>query len=156
MKEVILKYCGVLLLFLVGFVYSGNAQSLPSGSAGIVYTYDAVGNRIDRKYIVNNTAETVESKLSKDSVQVKSVQKNNLIKVNALYPNPTTGKITVSLMKPVNNASVEIFDASGRLIFRSHQSGGILRFNLGQYSDGIYFLHLSDNGNFVNLKVIKK
>jgi len=155
MKELILKYFGVLL-FLVGFVYSGNSQSLPSGSAGIVYTYDAGGNRIDRKYIVNNTAKTVESILSKDSVQVKSEQYNNLIKVNALYPNPTTGKISVNLMKPVNNASVEIFDASGRLIFSSHQSGSLLRFNLGRYSDGIYFLHLRDKGDFVNLKIIKK
>ena len=155
MKEVVLKYCGVLL-FLAGFVYFGNAQSLPSWSAGIVYTYDAVGNRIDRKYIVNNTAKTVESILSKDSIPVKSVQYNNLIKVNALYPNPTTGNITVGLMKPVNNALAEIFDASGRLIFSSYQSGSLLRFNLGRYSNGIYFLHLRDKEDFVNLKIIKK
>ena len=144
------------LIFSILIVTKVRAQTIPSGSVGIVYTYDATGNRIDRKYVANNSPSETAGINNKDSSLIKTKNSFKTIQVNALYPNPTTGKVTISLVSPVDNATVQIFDAAGRLILQNKQSGNQLKVDLSRYRAGIYFLHLLQKEGYLNLKVIKK
>lgn len=66
-----------------------------------------------------------------------------------LFPNPTTGKITIN---GIEISEIEIFDAQGKLLFKTTES----EFNISNFSNGIYFLHLKTENNHVLVKPIIK
>lgn len=150
--------------FLIFSSFSNlHAQGLQPGECGIMFTYDATGSLIKREYICNNTGE-VMNKLSKtelsknDSVSIQkiSVAKEEIIKVNAIMPNPTTGMFTVSLATPLNNANVLLLNANGSVIEKIRHSGSTLSFDISNQAAGIYFVRIAYEGNVLTFKIIKQ
>ncbi|HTN39095.1 MAG TPA: T9SS type A sorting domain-containing protein [Arachidicoccus sp.] len=146
-----LTVCSILLIILYQSMVV-KAQSIPVGSVGIVFSYDAAGNRTKAEYVVNNTQATVKE-ISAISVKEKGVQ---ILKVDALYPNPTTGRITVRLVKPLNKGHVQILDISGHALVNGIENGSILSFNLSGYPAGIYLLYINQDRQKVTMKILKR
>jgi len=76
--------------------------------------------------------------------------------VDALYPNPTTGKFFIEFSKALNNVDVYIIDVSGKMIKRSKGNGYKLDFDLSNVAAGVYFIRITDGKNVVTKKVIKQ
>jgi hypothetical protein len=71
-----------------------------------------------------------------------------------LYPNPTSGAVTLEL-GGVNVASIRIYDARGRLLEALNQCSGNCRIELGMFEDGLYQLViLTEEGKTVTKPVV--
>ena len=56
-----------------------------------------------------------------------------------IFPNPTTGKVSIHLPEDITNAEIEIKDYSGKSILKQNiEKETIL--NLSSFSSGLYFL----------------
>jgi hypothetical protein len=111
----------VIALF---FAVAGFAQQLPWGTCGIVNVYDGAGNRTKRVYFCNN-GDPYPSKQNPSNAEVMEYQM-----VDALYPNPTTGKFSVTFSKPLQNAIISVTDVNGKPIQKFNASGDKVDFDL--------------------------
>lgn len=75
------------------------------------------------------------------SLSASAVKKPSEISV---FPNPSTGNVSIQLNKPVTNANLKIFDLSGKLIF-SQEKINNNQFEVTNLKSGIYIVHMSEN-----------
>lgn len=150
MKKLILS----IIVLWAGFAASLKieAQTLPSGSCGIVYTYDAAGNRTKREYVCNNSSGAILEMLAGD----QKIQNDHIIQVDVLYPNPTSGKFSITFSKALRKASISLTDVNGKIIRRFYSSGNKVDFDLSSVASGIYFVTINDEGNIIRTKVEKQ
>lgn len=59
-------------------------------------------------------------------------------------PNPASGPVTVTLSSEVNNASLVLFDITGKLLEKQHVNGKTFTVSRGDRPDGFYFIALYD------------
>lgn len=159
------KFFFILSTLIFLQVADTKAQGLSPGECGIMFTYDATGSLIQRVFFCNNTGAIIYQATRSGNNQTDSVAKGNnpeslakeeIIKVNALMPNPTTGQFTVRLAKALKNENVLIMDENGKIIQKSKKSGSELNFDIGSSPAGIYFLKIESNGKRISLKIIKQ
>ena len=123
------------------------SQQLPANTCGIVNVYDNAGNRTKRVYFCNNGP----------AYPARKVQATEEIQqVDALYPNPTTGKFVVTFSRALSKATVYIIDVNGKSISRFIASGNVVEFDLSTSPAGVYFIRIDDAGNIILKKVIKQ
>ena len=72
------------------------SQEIPSGSCGLLMTYDAAGNRIKREYYCNNGSNRIAAPELAKQQEAASV---GFEEVDALCPNPTTGRFYIAINK---------------------------------------------------------
>ncbi|MCB9193447.1 MAG: T9SS type A sorting domain-containing protein, partial [Flavobacteriales bacterium] len=66
----------------------------------------------------------------------------------ALYPVPASTELFLSLPAAVRGATVEIFDALGRIVDEQHPTGSKIRFEVADLAPGTYGLRITDaNGH---------
>jgi hypothetical protein len=143
----------ILVLLITGVLMSlaTFAQQLPSGTCGIVCTYDASGNRLKRVYFCNNGTDPYPTRVETTAKTTEEVQQ-----ADALYPNPTSGKFYVTFRIALNKATVYIMDVTGKAISRFTASGNTINFDLSSSPGGIYFIRIDDGGNTILKKVVKQ
>ena len=142
----------LILASLLFITVSCFAQQLPANTCGIVNIYDAAGNRTKRVYFCNNGMDPYPTKVAGQRAGVtEEVQY-----VDALYPNPTTGKFFIEFSKALNNVDVYILDVNGKMIRRSKGNGYKLDFDLSNVAAGVYFVRITDGTNVVTKKVVKQ
>ena len=79
----------------------------------------------------------------------------NLINLFVLYPNPSSGLITILLTEnPVNSWSIRITDLTGKLISQSLEKGVSSNQDLSSFESGIYLIEININGMVRTEKVI--
>ncbi|HRN55945.1 MAG TPA: T9SS type A sorting domain-containing protein [Agriterribacter sp.] len=145
-----IKY--LLTIVITLFTLFSFAQEIPVGSCGLLMTYDAAGNRIKREYYCNNSSNRISNpELAKQQEAANA----GFEEVDALYPNPTTGKFYITFSKAVDNATVQIVDANGKVVQRLKGSGTRLEFDLSSQPGGTYFIIIQTAGTVINKKVIK-
>ena len=158
----------ILTVILIAVSFCGFSQQIPVGSCGIVHVYDASGNRIKRTYFCNNgsnpyparmqnqqTTELPSDSLSSGLTLLKS-QSIEFQVIDALYPNPSTGKFFVTFSKPLRNATIFITNANGKTILQFKSSGNRVNFDLSSVPAGVYFIKINDSGNIFTKKVVKQ
>lgn len=139
-------------LMIIFLTISSFAQEIPSGSCGLLMTYDAAGNRIKREYYCNNgSGRIAQEQLSKD----QDVASTGFEEIEALYPNPTTGRFYITFSKPMDNSIIQILDVNGKIIQYLKGSGTRMEFDLSNQTSGTYFVLINTNGVIINKKVIR-
>lgn len=147
-----MKWKTLLTFLSVLFTFSLGAQQLPTGACGIVNVYDAAGNRTKRVYFCNNGSDPYPTKIMQEDTKTTV----DILPVDALYPNPTTGKFVVTFGKALNNASVAILDVNGKVVSQFRASGNQVDFDLSRAADGVYFVRINDGGKLISKKVVKQ
>ena len=150
-----------IIFCVIGFFCTVNvfAQQLPFGTCGIVNIYDAAGNRTKRVYFCNNgdpypqknQTPSTETEINTDKPQTQEFQY-----VDALYPNPTTGKFFVTFSKSLTDAFISITDNTGRILSRFKVSGNKIDFDLSPYASGMYYVRIEEDGKTITKKIIKQ
>ncbi len=68
-----------------------------------------------------------------------------------LYPNPSSGLVTVRCTKAAANGRLEVFDINGRLVFQKTVSNnGPFQFDASEMNNGIYMVRLTANAQVVD------
>lgn len=122
------------------FAQINTAYSIVLDGMGNLYIADMYNERI-RKVSVANVTEIAE--------------KNNSFNV-ALYPNPTQDFLNVNL-DGNGFSEVKIIDVIGRVIYSNsldtNQQNMKLQINLGEVSNGIYFIQISTITGIINKRI---
>lgn len=140
----------ILSIFILVIFYTvGYAQSLPSNTCGIVYSYDAAGNRTQRTYICNNGLRT-------EAITPEKENTGEIMQVTALYPNPTTGQFRVTFTKGLQQAQVTFIDLGGHVVQQRTVSGNLVNFDVSSFPAGMYWIKITDGDNRLMFKVIKQ
>jgi Secretion system C-terminal sorting domain len=148
-KKTITTFLAVFIA-IIGF-----AQQIPLGSCGIINHYDAAGNRIKRFYYCYNGGPYQGRAINKNEL-TKADETTEFQNVDALYPNPTTGKFSVTFSKELKNAIVYLTDLQGKVILQFKASGSKVDFDISGVAAGAYFVRIEDNGKVITKKVIKQ
>ena len=171
-----MKNKGIHLIIFMLYASFGYTQQLPLNTCGIVNTYDASGNRLRRLYFCNNgidiyptrTSSTIITSNPKGTGKGQTNNTSNISNskhpkvswefqsVDALYPNPTTGKFSVTFSKALHNAGISVTDVHGKIILRFTAIGYKVDFNLSSLAAGTYFVKINDGGNVISKKVVKQ
>ncbi|MFT3751311.1 MAG: T9SS type A sorting domain-containing protein [Agriterribacter sp.] len=115
-------------------------------------TYDAAGNRIKREYYCNNGSNRISAP---EFAKEQDAASADFEEVDALYPNPTTGKFYVTFSKAIDNSIVQVVDVNGKVIQRVKGHGTRLEFDLSNQPGGTYFVIINTSGTSINKKVLK-
>jgi hypothetical protein len=124
-----------------------------SKAQGISFTYDAAGNRIQRMIVFKSTEANM------DSTAVTKPHTDNLGEMKIIiYPNPTSGKLSVELENIPNGETGEIamYNMEGRLIQQTGSLEPINHLDLSTYQKGIYILRITVGQKVSEWKVIKQ
>ena len=78
---------------------------------------------------------------------------NYSLKAN-IYPNPTTGNVTVE--SDAINADITVFDAFGKLMMTSKVATERTELNFSEFAPGIYMVRIANNNGITTIKVVKK
>ena len=73
----------------------------------------------------------------------------------SIYPNPTSGLVTISSSKSI--ANIDVFDVTGKLVYcqQNNIKQNITSLDLSNLSNGIYFIHAeTENGGVSKSKVV--
>ena len=124
-----------------------------SKAQGISFTYDAAGNRIQRIIVFKSTEVNI------DSIAVAKPLTDNLGEIKiTIYPNPTSGKLSVELENIPNGetAKIAMYNIDGRLIQQTGSLEPINHLDLSDYQMGIYILRITVGQKVSEWKVIKQ
>jgi uncharacterized membrane protein len=142
------------------------AQQIPVGMCGIVYIYDANGARVKRTYFCNNgldpypTARVVAIAFanSTDRNKIPEEKGNTAMfeKIEAIFPNPTSGKFFITFSNTLVNANISIVDALGRIVYQNKGNGNRLEFDISNFATGIFYVRIEENGKTITQKIIKQ
>jgi hypothetical protein len=152
----------IFILVICMFCQIPNVKAqLQPGECGIMFTYDATGSLIQREFICNNSGTVMNRKAnntvnSNDSISVSSLADEKIIKVNALMPNPTTGRFTITLSNSLKNGKVMLLNANGKIIENKKENGYTITFDISNQSSGTYFVRVENEGKVFTFKVIKQ
>ncbi len=76
--------------------------------------------------------------------------------IDALYPNPTTGKFSVTFSRALNLAEVSITDLNGKTLNTFKGNGHKIDFDLSILPSGVYFIKVKDGSSVISKKVVKQ
>jgi hypothetical protein len=135
-------------------VLNHNINIWEAGVYYINYTLtDPSGNKammVTRPVFVNYPPNCQNTYLSTANV--------SLDEAVSVFPNPTSGKVTLSYMLQNNKpVSVEVFNVSGSKVasFNNLKSGlGHTEINLAQFGNGVYMIRLSNDGQTTTKRVV--
>lgn len=151
-KKKLLLSVVAITLYLLNY-----AQQLPLGTCGLVYTYDAAGNRLKRVHFCNNGTDPYPTRIAPASNNTAESKITEEIQVvDALYPNPTTGKFVVTFSKELKNAKIFLTDVNGKVVQQLVGNGYQVHFDLSTMPAGVYIVRIEDGGLVITKKVIKR
>lgn len=157
-----MKYFFLLLLVSFFIIPSLSAQTIPYGQCGLQYTYDAAGNLISREYFCNNmpdggrTGNPVKTDSNFQKLETINGAHTIVQQIEALYPNPTTGRFNVSLVQAMENATVRIIDLNARVLQQFKMSGTLIQCDISTLPSGVYYILIVDKNGTISKKIIKQ
>ena len=148
-----MKQLLTLILITTGFL--GNAQDY------IEYSYDAAGNRTERRLISSepdrdngNTSNTDQYAEQEDATEHKDATTKSALTSGthtgaSIYPNPTTSFVDIdlgSLYASDVAQTFEVIDFNGKVVQRFEISSQSSTLKLDGYRSGIYYIHFKNDG----------
>ena len=73
-----------------------------------------------------------------------------------VYPNPTSGMVTMNFGKEISNGSVNLIDAQGRIVLANEVNGKNHTLDISSFAKGIYTVVLIDENASQQIRIIKE
>jgi hypothetical protein len=74
--------------------------------------------------------------------------------VSNLYPNPTNGLLKIQLASDVSEATVELFDLNGKMVYKTSLNSVETTLDLRENKSGIYLIKVITENNVFNEKIV--
>lgn len=142
-------------------IYNGSSEFFPELSPGVGLTGSANPGTF------NSTAPdgSLTFKFTSDQAEVASgwnatitctgtlgVEETNFLDYS-YYPNPTTGKVTISSKDAITE--VAVYNLQGQLLFNQKMNDLTTNVDISQFATGTYFFKLRFNEKEANFKILK-
>ena len=116
----------------------------------IEYTYDAAGNRILRQ-AVRTTQPNISPQQHEERIVIP------ILKMS-IFPNPTTGPVTIEIEKlsSEDSCTAVVYNIAGTQILSQPIHSTFTCVDLSQYPAGYYILQVTLNGANNSFKIIKE
>lgn len=76
--------------------------------------------------------------------------------IEAAYPNPTTGQLTITTSVLLNKATIQVTNGLGETVIEKKQySGSSLLLDISAITPGVYFIQINNEGNISRKKILK-
>jgi len=122
-------------------------------SQNYYYDYDGSGNRTLRTIALSKSTRS-----SDDTKKTKEyMEKIENLEIS-LFPNPTSGEITVKLknLDVATSSAIYLFDNTGRLLESRTELHEENLFDLSGFSRGIYFMRIFAGKHKIEWKIVKE
>ncbi|MEZ4772747.1 MAG: T9SS type A sorting domain-containing protein [Bacteroidia bacterium] len=116
-----------LLLFFLSLPLAAFAQIGPPCTPEVVLSYDAAGNRIQRKEICDENPP--QNRLENPQAAL------------LVYPNPHDGRFSVRITNDID-VQIWLYDRQGRLILSAGLPPEGLKIDLSAHPAGVYYLRV--------------
>jgi len=119
----------------------------------VKYSYDHVGNRVQRKLDISNPSTQRSSNIE--------AEKNGLEKANKLgmsvFPNPSSDKVNLKIANApdATQATLLLLDAGGRELYSKNMDQGIDEIDMSEFKPGVYFVKVIVGKEILFYKVMK-
>jgi len=90
----------------------------------------------------------------KDPVDIPVIEKQN--REVLIYPNPVSDEVRITLPDETENAHIQLFDLTGKVIFSTEQSQKTGTYPVAHLNKGIYIVIIKGNDLFASQKIIVK
>jgi hypothetical protein len=145
----------ILILFLAGLSFLFQNMTAQT----ISYTYDASGNRIERKVISLLKSGHLTDTTKSESFKQEALEDQLGAQKILIYPNPVKENLTIEFRGkvPASHVTVYLYTQTGRLL-KSFVAGDNVSssVNLSGYPAGIYILRLSVQDKVSEWKIAKE
>ncbi len=108
------------------------------------------------------TVTVTESGCSSDALVTITVMNCNGIEeiennTISIYPNPTNGLLNVSIINKTSDMNlIEIYDSMGKLVVKENLVNDLSSINVNHLSNGIYFIKIKTDKEFITKRIIKQ
>jgi hypothetical protein len=140
--------------------YSGFQMSI--GEPELQYSYDASGNRTDRRVEFASFTQAGEQEEEEEIIYIEKLSYSGGIeKPEAdirIYPNPTRGQFAVEIgsFSGITTGEVSLTDANGKILDKKEISTGKLNFDISRELPGIYLINIRLGEKISTWKIIKQ
>lgn len=142
------------------YIYNGpdefSAPLTPSGLTGItnpgVFNSTSFDGSLTFKFISDQFENTPGWNATITCTGTLGEESNNFLDYS-YYPNPTTGKVTISSKDAITE--VAVYNVQGQLLFNQKMNELITNVDISQFAIGTYFFKLKINDKEVNFKILK-
>lgn len=124
-----------------------NTSLKKSNTDDRTYEETAIGNQTIYEYNVyalysnGKKSDPVYVKVDMNDLSTSEVKNTDL----KIYPNPSDGRFIIEAKSSIHSLKAEVYDVSGKLIFKNDFKTNKVDLNLTQYPKGTYILNLLDN-----------
>ncbi len=144
------KYIVIFSATLLGF---GKVKG-QSGILAASFTYDLVGNRIERKIICIGCPKPADTAQGGHAFQQPAADGP----IVDAYPNPAESELFINNRKWKENdkAAVTVFDVAGKLILERHETKAVFSMPLNDIVPGTYMVRYDLNNTAIQVwKIVK-
>ncbi|MDR1758201.1 MAG: T9SS type A sorting domain-containing protein [Bacteroidales bacterium] len=127
------------------------------------YATDKIGGKNGTATELSNvTAATARVHVTGAAIQSPGINPNSIATLHlgepsvTIYPNPAKNEIQISMDGMEGATTVSIYDITGKVLdqFEANASNRVVKRNVEHFSNGIYFLKVSNNDNVITKKLI--
>lgn len=125
-----------------------------AGALGSSYTLTSSGNYSVRVSSGSCTASSVEKSytLNGGVIGVEELEQTNSF---TIYPNPSTGFVTIELNQDASMSIINVLDLSGRVVQQIETDSPLIRLDLSASGAGVYFVEVAnDKGKSIQKLVL--
>lgn len=142
------------------YIYNGpdefSAPLTPSGLTGTtnpgVFNSTSFDGSLTFKFISDQFENTPGWNATITCTGTLGEESNNFLDFS-YYPNPTTGKVTISSKDAITE--VAVYNVQGQLLFNQKMNDLNTNVDISQFATGTYFFKLKINEKEVNFKILK-
>lgn len=124
----------------------------------VQYTYDASGNRAQRKLVYVGPPQ--ERLAAPDSVSKKTAELMQIAMQEGIsvFPNPTQDVVNVSInnFKVEDKVIVQLFDNSGKILKTQIMQSATIQFPMAEMQSGVYYINVIKGKEKLFYKVVKQ
>ncbi len=129
----------------------GDGETIANGPASVTHTYDDYGTYTVTLTVSNDCGEE-EFEFEVEIIDYTSLSENSIAGLE-VYPNPAKDQVTIFI--PNNQQSeVRVFNMAGAQILAGEAFTSSMKLDVATWEKGVYFLHISNEGQTTISKLI--
>ena len=154
----------IIITVLMGVVFTGGAQVVERdviSSTGGFYSNGSGQLSVTIGEVITTTISDGTNELTQGFHQtiitVTNIENHSIDFEMSVFPNPTSKSVTIRIKELKDNISLTLYGVDGKIILTERIQSLETNLNVEQFANGIYFLNLSKDGQFIKLyKVLKQ
>ncbi|MGB1041512.1 MAG: T9SS type A sorting domain-containing protein, partial [Flavobacteriales bacterium] len=83
------------------------------------------------------------------------IQEGNFNTTIGVYPNPTNGKVNVTLGANATEVEINVMDMAGKSYLKTRSTDKNIPIDLSEFESGVYFIRVTNNSGQKTIRLVK-